>query len=83
MERLLLIAIRGVLSKHVRITIIRLCFFFNEICNKQIDVPRLEEIQRDIVMTLCLPEKYFTPFFDIMVHLTVHLMWKVKLCGPV
>ncbi|XP_057809078.1 uncharacterized protein LOC131023551 [Salvia miltiorrhiza] len=65
--QLLPIAIRGVLPKHVRIAITRLCHFFNDICNKEIDVPRLEVIQKDIVTTLCLLEKYFTPsFFDIM-----------------
>ncbi|XP_057790299.1 uncharacterized protein LOC131007156 [Salvia miltiorrhiza] len=84
MQQLLPIAIRGVLPKHVRIAITRLCHFFNDICNKEIDVPRLEVIQKDIVTTLCLLEKYFTPsFFDIMVHLTVHLVREVKLCGPV
>ena len=34
-------------------------------------------------MTLCLLEKYFPPsFFDIMIHLTVHLVREVRLCGP-
>lgn len=29
-------------------------------------------------------EKYFPPsFFDIMVHLTIHLVREVRLCGPV
>jgi Domain of unknown function (DUF4218) len=27
---------------------------------------------------------YFPPlFFDIMVHLIVHLVWRIKLCGPI
>ena len=34
--------------------------------------------------TLCLMEKNYPPsFFDIMVHLTVHLVREVQLCGPV
>ncbi|CAL8174093.1 unnamed protein product [Prunus armeniaca] len=34
--------------------------------------------------SLCLLEKYFPPsFFDIMVHLVVHLVREVRLCGPV
>ena len=33
---------------------------------------------------ICLLEKYFLPaFFDIMIHLPVHLVREVKLCGPV
>ncbi|XP_024178645.1 uncharacterized protein LOC112184626 [Rosa chinensis] len=84
MQQLLPIAIRGVLEKPVRIAVIRLCLFFNEICSKTIDVSRLPKIQSDLVETLCELEKYFPPsFFDIMVHLTVHLVREVELCGPV
>ena len=36
------------------------------------------------MITLCLLEMYFLPsFFDVMVHLTVHLIEEVRLCGPV
>ena len=84
MQQLLPVAIRGVLPKHVRDTITRLCFFFNVLCNKVIDVSRMDDMQREIVTILCLLEKYFPPsFFDIMIHLSVHLVREVKLCGPV
>ncbi|KAL0546644.1 hypothetical protein IC582_016556 [Cucumis melo] len=44
----------------------------------------LDALQEDIVMTLCNLEKYFPPsFFTIIVHLVVHLVREVKLCGPV
>ncbi|XP_073154053.1 uncharacterized protein [Henckelia pumila] len=84
MQQLLPVAIRGVLPKHVRDTINRLCGFFNVLCNKVIDVSKLNDLQREIVTLLCLLEKYFPPsFFDIMIHLTVHLVREVILCGPV
>ncbi|XP_073139031.1 uncharacterized protein [Henckelia pumila] len=84
MQQLLPVAIRGVLPKHVRDTITRLCFYFNELYSKVMDVSKLDELQREIVMILCLLDKYFPPsFFDIMIHLTVHLVREVKLCGPV
>ncbi|XP_073152786.1 uncharacterized protein [Henckelia pumila] len=84
MQQLLPVAIRGVLPKHVRAAITRLCFFFNELYSKVIDVSKLDGMQREIVIILCLLEKYFPPsFFDIMIHLTVHLVREVKLCGPV
>ncbi|XP_057806813.1 uncharacterized protein LOC131021574 isoform X3 [Salvia miltiorrhiza] len=84
MQQLLPVAIRGVLTKQVRYDITRLCFFFNVLCNKVVDVSKLEDIQGDITTTLCLLEKHFPPsFFDIMVHLTIHLVREVKLCGPV
>ena len=75
MQQLIPIAIRGVLPKHVRYAIIRVSFFFNTLCAKVVDVQKLQEIQRELVATLCLLEKCFPPsFFDIMVHLMVHLV---------
>ncbi|XP_028091387.1 uncharacterized protein LOC114291726 [Camellia sinensis] len=83
MQQLLPVAIRSMLPKHVRHAIIRLCFFFNAICSKVVDVGKFDEIQKDLVVTLCLLEKYLPPsFFDIMVHLTVHLVREVRLCEP-
>ena len=84
MQQLLPIAIRGISQKHVRYVIIRLCKFFNRICEKTIDIGSLKSLQDEIVMTICLLEQYFPPsFFDIMVHLTVHLVKQVELGGPV
>ncbi|KAL6349375.1 hypothetical protein AAG906_034031 [Vitis piasezkii] len=52
--------------------------------SKVVDVSALDKLQNDLVVTLCLLEKYFPPsFFDIMLHLTVHLVREVRLCGPV
>ena len=84
MQQYLPILLRSILPKHVRNVICRLSFFFNALCSKVVDVPSLDELQNEIVVTLCLFEKYFPPsFFDIMVHLTVHLVREVRLCGPV
>ena len=45
---------------------------------------RLNDLQQDIVVILCLLEKYFPlSIFDIMLYLTVHLVRDVRLCGPV
>ncbi|KAI5329311.1 hypothetical protein L3X38_028708 [Prunus dulcis] len=84
MQQLLAVAIRSVLEKPARYAITRLCFFFNAICAKTVDVSKLDKLEEDVVVTLCLLEKYFPPsFFDIMVHLVVHLVREVRLCGPV
>ncbi|KAI5347609.1 hypothetical protein L3X38_000496 [Prunus dulcis] len=84
MQQLLPVAIRSVLEKSARYAITRLCFFFNAICAKTVDVSKLDKLEEDVVVTLCLLEKYFPPsFFDIMVHLVVHLVREVRLCGPV
>ena len=48
------------------------------------NVSKLDELQHEVVVTLCMFEQFFPPsFFDIMIHLTVHLVREVKLCGPV
>ncbi|RVW79755.1 hypothetical protein CK203_058233 [Vitis vinifera] len=52
--------------------------------SKVVNVPTLDKLQNDVVVTLCLLEKYFpSSFFDIMLHLTMHLVKEVRLCGPV
>ena len=44
----------------------------------------LDKLQSELVVTLCLLEKYFPPsFFDIILHLTIHLVREVRLCGLV
>ncbi|CAL2229710.1 unnamed protein product [Prunus armeniaca] len=74
MQQLLPVAIRSVLEKPAMYAITRLCFFFNAICAKTDDVSKLDKLEEDVVVTLCLLEKYFpSSFFDIMVHLVVHL----------
>ena len=49
-----------------------------------VDVSTLDKLKNQLVVTLYLLEKYFPPsFFDIMIHLMVHLVREVRLCGPV
>ena len=51
---------------------------------KKILVSDLDALQEDIIMTLFNLEKNFPPsFFTIMIHLVIHLVREVKLCGPV
>ncbi|XP_074356408.1 uncharacterized protein LOC141696122 [Apium graveolens] len=84
LQQLFPVAILSVLPKNVRVSIIRLCFFFNSLCNKVVDVSKLEKLQADVVLTLCELEKIFPPsFFNVMIHLTVHLVRELRLCGPV
>jgi Domain of unknown function (DUF4218) len=83
LTHLLPVAIRGILPQNVRHSINKLYFFYNSICSKVLDPVMLGELQSDIVVTLCELEIYFSvSFFDIMVHLTVHLVREIRLCGP-
>ncbi|XP_004301411.1 PREDICTED: uncharacterized protein LOC101302366 [Fragaria vesca subsp. vesca] len=72
----------GFLPEGLRKAIWHLSSFFNELCQRVLDRKRLEELEDDIVLTLCLLERYFPPsFFDIMIHLTIHIGREAKLCG--
>ena len=60
------------------------CFFFNAICSKVIDPIKLYELENEAAIILCQLEMYFPlSFFDIMIHLIVHLVGEIKLCGVV
>lgn len=84
MQQLLPVAVRGLLPKGPRIAIIRLCAFFNHLCQRVIDREKLLVLENEIVETICMFERYFPPsFFDIMVHLCVHLGREARLCRPV
>ena len=58
--------------------------FFKQLCCKTLKVQEVEKMKFDIVVILCKLEVIFPPaFFDIMVHLAIHLPNKALLGGPV
>jgi len=45
---------------------------------------KLDELENEAAIKLCQLEMYFpSAFFDIMVHLIVHLVREIKCCGLV
>lgn len=84
MQRLLPVGIRKDLKKSIYSPLVELSSFFQQICAKTLRVADLDKLEENIVMTLCKLEKIFPPaFFDVMVHLAVHLPQEAKLGGPV
>ena len=84
MQQLLPVVIRGIFPEKVRLAITRLCFFFNAICSKVIDPKQLDNLENEASIILCELEMYFPlSFFDIMIHLIVHLVREIRLCGLV
>jgi len=72
------------LPNKVRLSITWLCFFFNAICSKVLDSVKLDELENEAAIISCQLEMYFPlAFFDIMVHLIVHLVREIKCRGPV
>nr|GEY95158.1 hypothetical protein [Tanacetum cinerariifolium] len=79
MQAFLPIAIRSIMHPPTQYAIIRFFFFFKLICSKEIILQELDKMQAELVVTLCLLEKFFPfSFFDFMIHLTVHLTREVE-----
>ncbi|XP_056688291.1 uncharacterized protein [Spinacia oleracea] len=84
LEELLPLAIRGVSSAKVYEVVTKLSEFFKNLCSKSLKLKDLNDLENHIAITLCEMEKNFLPsFFDVMVHLCVHLAEEAKLAGPV
>lgn len=84
MRQLLRVVICGILPKNINHVIIRLCFFFNSIFRKCIDPQKLDELEIEAYVILSQLEMFFPPsFVNIMVHLIVHIMMEVRICGRV
>jgi hypothetical protein len=75
MTQILPVALRGIMDKYVHDTLTGLCNFFNVISRKSINVKQLRRLQEEIIVILNELEIYFPPaFFDVMVHLCVHIV---------
>jgi hypothetical protein len=60
-----------------------LCNWFDTVSRKSISQKKLKRLQEEIVVILCELEMYLPPaFFDIMVHLLVHLVDDIIHLGP-
>ncbi|XP_074274227.1 uncharacterized protein LOC141598345 [Silene latifolia] len=81
---LLQVAVRRCLPKHVAVPLIRLGNFFRKLYSKVLNQQELDFLESEIIQILCDLEKIFLPsFFDIMVHLPIHLVEEIRLGGHV
>ncbi|WMV42632.1 hypothetical protein MTR67_036017 [Solanum verrucosum] len=81
---LLPILIKSIFPDHVAIPLIRLSSFFRRLCQKVITLEELDCLEVEIIETINQLERIFPPsFFDIMIHLPIHLANEVRLGGPV
>ena len=82
--RLLPIVVRGFFDNDVCSALVELSNYFTELCSKTVHLEVLEQLEHDIAIILCKLEMIFPPsFFDVMVHLAVHLAREVRVGGPV
>jgi hypothetical protein len=79
----LAIAIRAVNHPYLKMVITHMCHFFNAISKKVNDVVELDEIHKEMRVTMCQLEMCFPPsFFDMMEHYMIHLADQVFVLGP-
>lgn len=84
LQYLLQFAAVKTLKPEVAIPLVRLGAFFRGICAKVIALEDVQKLQEEVIEILCQLETIFPPaFFDIMVHLPVHLCKEVEFGGPV
>lgn len=84
LQQVLPVCLRNVGEKRVVGAIMRVSRLFQRLCLKAIHRDSKEQLMEDAPETLASLEHEFPPsFFDIMVHLTVHLVEELFICGPV
>ena len=84
LQQILPIGLWGFTHKDISIVLFELGSFFQDLCSKSLRQSDLEELKERIVLILCKMEKFFPPaYFDVMVHLAVHLPREAILGGPV
>lgn len=84
MQQLLAIAIRHILPKATKLVLLEVSAIFRQLCFKKLSPVSLDLLKKRVALVLCQMEKIFPPsFFDIMVHLLVHLPEEAAIAGPV
>lgn len=83
LQRTLAADVWRILHKDIYEAIANLGNFFQQLCAKTLKVDVLKRLKDEIPVILCKLEKIFSPcFFDICLHLTVHLREEAFLRGP-
>ena len=83
LQQILPIGLRGFAHKDISIVLFKLGNFFQDLCSRTLKQSELEKLEKCIVLILCKLERFFfLAFFDVMVHLVVHLSQEVILGGP-
>ena len=81
-QDILNVARYGLLPKEVCEPIIALGKFFNNLYSKCLTIEDINILEAEIPIILCKLQMIFPlAFFDVMIHLPIHLAKKEKLCG--
>lgn len=84
MQQILPLCLRNIGNDKLVGAIVRVSRLFQKLCAQVIEPLNERELLEDCAETMCLIEKEMPPqFFDIMFHLTWHLVQELFICGPV
>jgi len=84
LQRIIPAAVRGIMPKDIYEALAELGSFFQQLCARTLKLNVLKTLKTNIPIILCKLEKIFPPsFFDVMLHLAVHLPEEAILRGPV
>jgi hypothetical protein len=84
LQKIISAGLRGLVPKDVYEAIAELGTFFRELCGRNLRIDVVKLLKEQVLLILCKLEKIFPPaFFDVMVHLCVHLPDEALLRGPV
>ena len=84
MQCLLSVVMHGYLGGDGQSALIELGVSFRELCCQKLKINLLERSENGIVLILYkLEKKISSSFFDVMMHLAVHLSKEALLVGPV
>ncbi|GJU82265.1 hypothetical protein Tco_1284630 [Tanacetum coccineum] len=84
MQQLLPYGLRQYLDTGAAKPIIKLCSFFNQICARTLMEDDMVKVESQLVDILCNIEQIYPPaFFEIMIHLVIHLPQEARKGGPI
>nr|GEZ92318.1 hypothetical protein [Tanacetum cinerariifolium] len=84
MQRLLPYGLQQYLPPDIAKPLIELCLFFKQICSQTLMVDDMLKAQSKVIDILCNLELIYPPtFFDIMIHLVIHLPLEAIFGGPI
>ena len=84
MQRLMPLAFRELLPKQIWGAMTELSQFFRILSASELRLHDLQNMEQNIIQTVCKLEKIFPPaFFDSMEHLIIHLPYEARVGGPV
>jgi hypothetical protein len=84
MQQLLPLVLRNVLAPGPRLAMMQMCKLFKRLCTKVYNPADFSSLEADAAESMALLKMEFPlSFFDIMTHISYHLVHELDICGPV